>query len=316
MTTTNHVVGRQAGEAAGAANTLGLDTAAQLVRDAWGAGDVFTEQTRLRSSETIERFTRRAARQGARVVADLTAAMCLSFVMAPTEAARPPEITTQHARRTALRMFFRTLRELGLADGDPTLDLTLPARTSTAARPLTDEEVALCRFASRLGQAGSGSLQRAVCWALAETTAVTSEITEVRIADLDDSVRPRWVRLPGTRRVRERLGELSEWGTHVVARQVEMLTARRAPTSTLLTYRGQGVPGQHVAQAAVCNALGEILRRGGFSDEPDVRPASVRNWAGRSLFDGGMPIEHVAVRMGARSLDAVAEDIGLVWGPE
>lgn len=313
---TSQETGREAARIAVAPAPLSLDTAVQLVREAWAAGDVFTEQTRLRSSETVERFTRRAARQGARVVTDLSADMCVSFVSAPTEAARAPEITTQHARRTALRMFFRTLRELGLADGDPTLDLTLPARTTTAARPLTDEEVALCRYASRLGQAGSGSLQRAVCWALAETTAVTSEISEVRIADLDDPVHPRWVRLPGTRRVRERLGELSGWGMHVVTRQVELLTARRAPTSMLLTYRGQGVPGQHVAQAAVCNALGEILRRGGFTDEPDVRPASVRNWAGRALFDGGMPIEHVAVRMGARSLDAVAEDIGLAWGPQ
>ena len=36
-----------------------------------------------------------------------------------------------------------------------------------------------------------------------------------------------------------------------------------------------------------------------------MRPASLRNWAGRRLYDAGMPIEQVARRMGSRSLDSV-----------
>lgn len=290
-----------------------LNQLLEAVRSAWAGGDEFSEQTRLRAGETVERFTRRVTRQGARTTADLSIELCAGFVASPTLDGRAPELTTQHARRAALRMYFRTARDLGVPVGDPTLDLRLPARTSTSARPLTDDEVALCRYATRLGQAGSRSLQRAVCWALAEATAITSEITQVRVGDIDDSATPRWVHLAGTKRTRERRGELTDWGSRMVARQIDVLAGQRPSANPLLTYRGRGTPGQHVAQAAVCNAIGEVLHGAGLSAEPDVRPASVRNWAARRLFDGGMPIEHVAVRMGARSLDAVAEDIGLVW---
>ena len=56
-------------------------------------------------------------------------------------------------------------------------------------------------------------------------------------------------------------------------------------------------------------------RLAALTEEPDVRPASLRNWAGRRLYEAGMPIEHVARRMGSRSLDSVASDIALDWRP-
>ena len=68
-----------------------------------------------------------------------------------------------------------------------------------------------------------------------------------------------------------------------------------------------------VAQASACNAVGAVLTLSGLSAEPDVRPASLRNWAGRRLYDDGLPLEQVARRMGARSLDTVAADIALDW---
>jgi integrase/recombinase XerC len=210
-------------------------------------------------------------------------------------------------------MLFRSLRELGAPVHDPTIDLNLPARTSRAARPLTDEEIVLGRAATRLANAGSASLLRAVSWALAEATAVTSEISAIRLSDLDDPHRPRYVDLPGTRRVDARLGELTDWGAAVVTRQVGLLRDRGLGTETLLTYRGKGTPGQHVAQAAVCNAISLVLDLAGLSREEDVRPASVRNWAARRCYDAGMPLERVARRLGARSLDAAAEDIALSW---
>jgi site-specific recombinase XerD len=290
-----------------------LDHLLAMVRAAWEGDDAFSPQTRLRSIETVTRFTTRASVQGARTVHDLTPAICAGFVYAHGLSGRPPELATQHARRTILRTYFRTLRDLGLAPGDPTLDLTLPPRTTTAARPLTDDEVIACRYAVRLGRAGATSLQRAVCWALAEATAITSEITQVRVADLDDEDQPRWVRLMGSKRAEPRLGQLTDWGSRIVRRQVEVLLDAGASTTVLLTYRGRAVPGQHVAQASAANAIAETLRAAGLGDEADVRPASVRNWAGRRLYVDGMPIEQVALRLGARSLDAVVADIALDW---
>lgn len=280
---------------------------------AWAEGGEFSEQTLLRTTETVRRFQKRVVVSGVQRAEDITTSDCSGFIDAITKHGTPPELTTRHSRRVAVRMLFRTWREVGLDVGDPTLDLDLPARTSRAARPLTDAEMVLCRAATRLGQAGGTSLQRAVSWALAEATAVTSEVSAIRMCDLDSLDAPRFVELPGTRRVDARVGELSDWGAAVVARQVSLFRERGLPTTTLLTYRGRGKPGQHVAQAAVCNAIGAVLEAAGLSAEDDVRPGSVRNWAGRRLYDAGMPLERVARRLGSRTLDAAAEDIALEW---
>ena len=290
---------------------LATQVAAALA--AWRNGGDFTEQTLLRTAETAQRFRKRLTASGVGSAEAITTEDCAGFIHAITQHGTPPEVTTLHSRRVVVRMLFRTWRDLGIEVGDPTLDLKLPARTSRAARPLSDAETVLCRAASRLGQAGGASLQRAVTWALAEATAVTSEISAVRVCDLDSLDAPRFVELSGTRRVDARVGELTDWGGAVVARQVALLRERRLPTTTLLTYRGRGTPGQHVAQAAVCNAIGAVLEAAGLSVEEDVRPASVRNWAGRRLYDAGMPLERVARRLGSRTLDAAAEDIALDW---
>jgi len=283
------------------------------VRAHWATDAGFTPATLDKCGETVARFARRLAAQGVTDAAEITTEHCAGFVDARTIRGQSPELTTRHARRSALRMLFRTLRELGYEVGDPTLDLALPARTGTAARPLTDVEVTLCRASSRMGEAGGRSLHRAVCWALGETTAVTSEISAIRVGDVDDPRAPRWVRLPGTRRHDPRLGELSEWGSMILARQLELLAQRRHSPATPLVYRGQRAPGEPAAQSAVCNALGGVLQLSGLAEEPDVRPASLRNWAGRRLYEAGMPIEQVARRMGARTLDAAATDIALTW---
>lgn len=290
---------------------LGEQVAAAL--GAWHAGGEFSEQTLLRTAETVRRFEKRLAAGGVERVEDIATIHCVGFIDAITKHGREPELTTRHARRVVVRMLFRTWRDLGYDTGDPTLDLDLPPRTSRTARPLVDAEIALCRVATRLGHAGGSSLQRAVSWALAEATAVTSEISAIRMCDLDSLEAPRFVELPGTRRVDSRIGELTDWGATVLARQVVVFRERSLPTTTLLTYRGRGKPGQHVAQAAVCNAIGAVLDAAGLSSQSDVRPASVRNWAGRRLYDGGMPIESVARRLGARTLDTAAEDIALEW---
>ncbi|MFC4785232.1 tyrosine-type recombinase/integrase [Nocardioides sp. MAHUQ-72] len=290
-----------------------LPALAELVRRRWAEEDAFTPATLEKCGETVSRFARRLDQQGIQEAGQIDHEHCQGFVDAATHEGGPPSLTTRHSRRSAIRMFFRTLRELGYEIGDPSLDVRLPTRSNAAARPLTDVEITLCRATSRMGAAGGRSLHRAVCWALGETTAVSSEISTIRIGDVDHPTDPRWVRLPGTRRHDPRLGELSDWGSRIIARQLEQLAQRSASPATLLTYRGRALPGGTHAQSAVCNALGGVLQLSGLAEEPDVRPASVRNWAGRRLYEAGMPVEQVARRMGARSLDMVAADIALDW---
>jgi integrase/recombinase XerC len=283
------------------------------VKVAWVASGEFSPQTLARAGEMADRFARRIHRQGLTDLTQVTAFHCQGFIDAATTAGPAPELTTRHARRTALRMIFRTLRDEGVDVGDPTMDLRLPPRSATTARPLTDAEITLGRASTRLGTAGSATLQRATVWALAEATAMTSEISTVRIEDVDDAQHPGWIRLPGTRHLAPRMGELSDWGARILTRQLRVLRDANAPKTTLLTYRGHGVPGQDKAQSATCNALGAVLDLAGLSDEPDVRPVSVRNWAGRALYEAGMPLERVATRMGYGSLDAAAAAIALDW---
>jgi len=300
-------------EVAAPAEQVELDSQVRAIAALWESSDAVSEQTRLRAIEMVARFARRLAQSGVTSFEDASVAACTDFVHSRTRDGRHPELATKHARRVALHSLYRALRELGVTDRDPSIDIQLPPRTTRAARPLTDDEIVLCRTASRLGRAGASTLQRAVAWALAETTAVTSEISTIRITDVDDVASPQWVSLPGTKRADARLGELSTWGAKMIARQVTYLRGIGADDDTLLTYKGKGRPGQHVAQAAVCNAIAATLESSGLADEADVRPASVRNWAGRSLYDNGARLEDVARRMGHRSLDACAEDIALEW---
>lgn len=302
---------------AGKPNADGQDLATLVasVRRRWADDDGFSVATLDKCGDMVGRFARRLTAQGVTRPGDISLEHCRGFVMARAASGQKPEVTTQHARRSALRMLFKSLREMGYDVTDPSLDLVLTPRTGTAARPLTDVEITLCRASSRMGEAGGASLHRAVCWALGETSAVTSEISAIKVGDVDDSRAPRWVRLPGTRRHDSRMGELTQWGSLIVARQLALLDQRHMTPASALVYRGQGVPGEPAAQSAICNAIAGVLSLAGLSDEPDVRPASLRNWAGRQLYDGGMPIEQVARRMGTRSLDTAATDIDLQWRP-
>ncbi|WP_345502992.1 tyrosine-type recombinase/integrase [Pedococcus ginsenosidimutans] len=261
-------------------------------------------------TETAQRFAGRLTAIGIGAFADVRPETAQAFVSARTIKGRPPELATRHARRTALRTLYRTLRSLRLADGDPTLDLDLPPRGELVARPLTDDEITLCRASAQL-RPGRRASTRCVAWALGEATAVSSEITAITVADLDDPLNPTWVRLPGTRRHDPRTAALTHWGAAVIAHRVRDLAG--CGPQTLLAYGGRAPAGDAKAQASVCNALRHVLDAAGLAAEPDVRPASLRHWAGRTAHDTGTPIEGVARLLGHRSLDAAAEDIALTW---
>lgn len=296
----------------GVPRAAGLRAETAAVRTAWSEECTFTEQTLTRTAETIERFARRLHAEGVRSFVAVTPAQAEGFIRASGRGAGPPCVATMHARRTAVRVLYRTLRQLDYPVGDPTLDVLLPPRGELAARPLTDDEVTLCRASAQLTR-GGWSAMRATAWALGEATAISSEITQVRITDLDNAADPRRVSLPGTRRHDPRVGELSGWGRRVVAARTAMLLAQGAGPATLVAYGGGAPAGGAKAQASVCNAIRDVLAAAGLGQERDLRPASLRHWAGRIAYDRGEPIEAVARMLGHRSLDAAAEDIALTW---
>jgi len=291
---------------------LALDEALDRALAHWQSAGQHTDQTLARMSETVRRFQHRLVATGVGTIGAVTLADAAGFVQARTRDGREPELATQHGRRTAVRTLYRTLRALGLDDHDPTLDLVLPPRGSTPCRPLSDDEVVLCRVSAQVGVAARRST-RYVVWALGEAGAVGSEISTLRVEDLDDASEPASVRLPGTCRQEPRTGVLTPWARLMLASRVRELQQAGGGAGTLLAYGGQAPPGSDKAQSAACTALRQVLNRAGLAAEPDVRPSSLRNWVGRSLYEAGAPLQQVALALGYRSLDAAAEDIALTW---
>ena len=294
--------------------TEGIDAALTLVVAHWAHANLHSPQTLDRMTETVTRFGRRLQTTGITDFAAVTPRQAAGFITAPTRDGDLPELTTQHNRRTAVRTLYRTLRHLGALTGDPTIDVALPPRGIRAARPLTDDELTLARASAAMGRARWAPM-RAVAWALGEATAVSSEITALRVRDLDLRAAPGVVSLPGTTRHAPRRGELSTWGAAVLTARVKQLRRAGHDEMALLAYGGAAPPGGAKAQASVCNSLREVLDAAGLGAEADVRPGSLRHWAGRRAYDQGSSIEQVAVLLGLSSLDAAADNIGLAWQP-
>jgi integrase len=241
-----------------------------------------------------------------RTSGDVTLEVALAFVMAPTADGAAPSVSLLHFRRSALRLLFRSLRESGVAVGDPTLDLVLSPRSPLATRPLADDEVVLCR-----GHAlwSLSDLRRASAWALAEATCRSVEVAQIRISDLDLEGCRVWIH--GGRTTASRWGHLTEWGAGQLKRRIE---SSPADPATRVVYGGSGDAGTGQVSASV--AIADVLTRAGLAGEQDVRPSSIAAWAGcRVLAETGR-IDEVARRLGMASLDRTARFIAFDWQVE
>ena len=265
-----------------------------------------SEQSERRLVELMLRFLGYAERGcGVSSLRDVTAEHARGFILAPSGGGWPvaPSISTSHLRRSAVRLLFRALRQASVVEHDPTLDLVLPARSSLSARPLTDDEVALGRsFTSK----ALGETRQPAAWALAEATARTSELSAIRIRDVDIDGRRVWI--AGSTKTDPRWGQLTDWGVETLARRLAIL---EGPPDAPLVYDGDGTGESR--QASACTAISETLRRAGLAGEPDVRPVSVAAWAGALVLKQTGQIEAVARALGMRSLDRAARLIGWDW---
>lgn len=226
-----------------------------------------------------------------------------SWVKAPLPDGQYPSLATQHNRRSAASGGFRILRELGVADHDPTLDLVLPTRIrGRETRPLTDTEVEAGR-ASSVDTLSESRLPSV--WALAEATATTHEIPRVRPEDVDLDAGTVW--LSGSAKTESRAAGLTDWGVRVLARRLDTIGR-----GSSLTYQGRGsAPSM---QASSSMALARVLNRAGLRDDPAVKPESVRGWAGQRVWSQTGRVETAAIALGCKSLDTAAAIIGYEWG--
>lgn len=294
----------------------GLDAAVEAVLRQWALGadgGVLSAQTLDKFSLLAGRFVRFATAHEVTRLGDVDQRIAQAFVTAHGRTRHgqtgPSAPATWHLRRSVLRMLFRTARELGLADTDPTLDLSLPPRTNMPTRPLTDDEAALVRhFAeSRLERT-----RHAAAVALAEAGAHTGEIGHLSVADLDHGNTRVWAH--GSSKTTPRWCPLDPWQTSILAQRAQRVrdTHPNHPDADLpLATSGTGSSAQ--LQARVCVAIGDVLTRAGLGSEPDIRPASVIAHTGAAVFAATGRIEDVALRLGLRSLDRAAALIGHDW---
>lgn len=273
-------------------------------------GSKLTDYSTQRMAELMARFTA-YVEKGHRVrsIRDIAEEHVEGFVFASvfrSSGRRRPSVSTMHLRRSSVRLYFRIARQLDLYDIDPTVDLVLPPRSPLSKRPLTDDEVALCRSCSLHNLTET---IRSAAWALAEATARTSEIPHIAVSDLD--IEKCRVRLHGSNKADPRWGSLTPWGREQLERRLEGLTRERPVGDRLVAYSGAAPV--HSGQAASCIAITEILTRSGLASEPDVRPGSVVAWAGTRIFHETGCIGEVARQLGMRSLDGAARMIGWDW---
>jgi len=284
---------------------LPLAESLALIVDDLSRDDGRAPQTVDRLVEVVERFHRFARRAyGIRCLPDVTPEIATAFVQAPNDRGAPSANTMQF-RRWVLRVLVRSARERGLIDLEPTLDLVLPTRDGQKLRPLTDDEIAVCRSFS---VCSLDETRLPTALALAEATGRTSEIGFVRVRDVD--LHAGTVAFSKGSRV-PRVAELTEWGRIQLERRVSVLRRTDAGTDAFLIYSGRGSDVSR--QAAACTTLTRILDLARLGDDPAVRPLSIVAWAGRRVLDEKGRIDEVAQRLGMRSIDATADLIGWDW---
>jgi integrase/recombinase XerC len=260
------------------------------------------------SSERIfplwTRFVSFAQAHEVLLLADVAPHLVARFLRARTGTHNLPSIATMHSRRASVRLLFRLLREFGAVAGDPTLDLVLPPRSGLATRPLTDEEVDLCRWAALSSLVATS---KPAFWALGEAGASTLEIARVTVADLDVEEGRVW--LSGGPRTDARMAPLTDWGAKQLGRR---LRSRGCDDPSRLVAFEREVD-EHTGRSRAGEVLQAVMGKAGLGGEPDVKPRSLTAWVGsRVLRDTGR-IEEAARRLGLRSLDLTAELVGFEW---
>jgi integrase/recombinase XerC len=219
-----------------------------------------------------------------------------------------PQLPTLHNRRAALRQLYRTARSLGLAEGEPTLDLELPKREYNGLRALLDEEIVSCRAASI---ETPWETAQPAAWALAERGATTAEIAAFRPCDMRDGS----VYLHGGAHTRPRTVTASEWQWEQLSARVNALLKRGDfdPTRPLV-YRGDR---DGRADTSPVSAVGQLLRavldRAELYKADGYTQRSITAWAGRRAYEQRQRIEDTANYLGLTSLDRAAQLIDHDW---
>lgn len=288
-----------------------LSAAVAVVTGAWIADGVLAAQTLDKFGLLTRRFARYAAAHDVTTLADVDPVLVAKFVAAKGRTRHgivsQAAVATMHNRRAALRAFYRTARRLRLTLDDPTTDIDVPARASSAQRPLSDDEAALVRLFSE----HAAPTRHAATAALLLAGAHTAELGHISAADIDPQAATVWAH--GSSKHRPRMLRLDSWSVRVLAERAAHLTDP-LPGGAHPPMLCTGAHGSNAhKQARVCVTVRDILTRAGLSDDNRIRPTSLTAYAARREFDRTGRIEDAARLIGSPSLDTTAALIGYTW---
>jgi integrase len=264
----------------------------------------YSPDSASRLGDLMRRFAAYASASGVKHAWEVDVAVVESFVRARSSDGSIPAVATMHLRRAAVRLLFFEGRKMGVVNHDPTLDLVLPPRSSLPTRPLTDDEIGLCRSHSLSTMAET---RQPAAWALAEATARSGDLARIRIEHLELDRDRVWI--VGSSRTDHRWGHLSDWGRTQILRRIEAIGEVSPHVPIVCRRAKEGIS----ATSSASKAIAETMRRANLHQESDVRPGSVAAWAGAKAFSEGASIEDVALMLGIRSLDRAATFIGHAW---
>lgn len=285
------------------ARGLSATALAELVKKQLAERGSIAPVSLIRVSGLIDGFTSLLAATGVERSTEINKAHADAFVRSLTRSGSEPSLATMHLRRSALRIFFREAKAIGILSLDPTHDIALPPRSYRDLSPLTDKEVDRCRsFAEGM----IGDARYSAAWALAEATARVAELGAIRPSDVNLKSNRVWV--GGSSNTEPRWAELTDWGSE---RLDAFLSPRPKPTAghPLL------VPGKG-SRSILHELIASTLRRAGVAKQPDIRPNSIAAWRGAKELETGASIDEVAALLGMRSLDRAAAFIGFDWRAE
>lgn len=167
---------------------------------------------------------------------------------------------------------WRGARQLddSLADGLPLLLKAGPE--GRKSRPLTDEEIMLCRLLLEIDIAEKAPPRPSITYLMAENGIRGIESTSLDTTHLYPPIRPTEVKAPGAWEFGGRTVDLTSYSASVLPK----LLAKLYAGTQQLTYTGMA-PGQLSATSSITGVLMRHIRRAGIRDEM-VTPKSINFW--------------------------------------
>lgn len=272
-------------------------------------GDLAHESVRKIAIDVAAMTRYLVRRSPSPMLGTVTTALVAAWIDSPIGGRRrkgaKPAAATRRARRCSARQYFRVLRVLGLFDGDPTIDLRLPARGASALRPLDDTELDHCRLACL----DLFDTRLPAVLALAEATATSGELPGILIRHCDLERGRVWI--PGSTRRQPRWGYLTVWGVRALAARIAALREAGAGDDTAVVYEGSARrETSQSPQASASAAMREILDQAGLRGVPGVRPESLSIAFGARVWQRTGDLMLASRALGIRDLNRTAELVG------